>query len=326
MEKPALMRVTPGAPDSSYLVMKITGTPGIIGSRMPFGRDPLSNEDVATIVEWINSLTEEEIMAVKPQKPDPLLPFKGWKVVNLPTTRMVDKGNFLFLISHRFVPAVKTGYETFWGLDGSGVIFLNLGYAISNKFFVNLGRSNAEDNVELDVKYKLKNQYPGDKVPFDLAAQGAVNWITETPPGESAFSGELFKFSMQAILSNEIREEIALLVVPGILFNPYPEKEGEDPLVTIGLGARAHIWKSISVIGEWVPIISGYQLSSTFGELNRFDSWGGGLELNVGGHVFQIIIANSLGLTTDAYMRGGGLDPSQDGIRLGFNIYRPLTF
>lgn len=56
-EAPAVMRVEPGAPDKSYLVMKLEGTHldhGGSGSRMPFGGFPLDNGDVAKIRTWIS--------------------------------------------------------------------------------------------------------------------------------------------------------------------------------------------------------------------------------------------------------------------------------
>ena len=137
-EKPLLMRIKPGEPDSSYLIQKIVGAPGIIGSRMPFGRDPLTSDEVAAIVEWITSLKEVDQARLAEKTPDPIVPLNGWKVVNTPTSRMVDKGNWLFLISHRFFPPINDGYDAFWGLDGSGIIFLNMGYAITNKLFMNL--------------------------------------------------------------------------------------------------------------------------------------------------------------------------------------------
>lgn len=325
-EMPSMMRVKPGDPDNSYLIKKVLGRPDIIGSRMPFGRDVLTDEEIATLVEWVKSIKTVDEARLQAKTNDPVIPFFSWKVINIPTSRMVDKGDWLFLISHRFFPKLSTGYDTFYGLDGSGIIFLNMGYAITNRLFVNLGRSNVEDNVEFDVKYSLKHQYEGDRLPLAATLQGSVNWITEKKPGKDRLRSEAFKFALQAILSSQLREGVSVDVVPGVLFNADPEKDGEDPLITIGLGGRVHVWRSISLIGEWVPIVSGYTLTTTFGEFNRFDSWGGGIELSVGGHAFHIIVSNSAGLTTDQYMRGGDLDINDFDVRLGFNIFRPLQF
>ncbi|GAB4372683.1 MAG: hypothetical protein Kow0042_16120 [Calditrichia bacterium] len=326
VEKPELMRIKPGNPDSSYMVMKILGVEGIIGLPMPFGRETLTQEEISTIIEWIKGMTTVDTLRTAPPLTIPKLPFNGWKVVNLPTTRMVDKGQWLFLIGHRFFPKLKDGYDAFYGLDGSAAIFLNLGYAFTDKFYLNLGRSNLSDNVEMDIKYQLKQQLPEDKLPVALALYGAVNWLSEKQPGKDRLRSEAFKYSIQGIIAHQPAEGFGLLIAPGVLFNPNSQIEKEDPLITLGLGARTHLYKSLHLVGEWTPILTGYTPTTTFGEYNRFDSWAGGLEIFVGGHVFQIILTNSAGLTTDQYMRGGDLDIRDGDLRLGFNIFRMLQF
>ena len=55
-EAPKLVRVVPGKPDDSYLVMKLEGThieQGGNGAQMPFGAPPLPREDIARIRQWI---------------------------------------------------------------------------------------------------------------------------------------------------------------------------------------------------------------------------------------------------------------------------------
>jgi len=53
-----LVRVDPGKPESSYLIMKLDGTQlnkGGAGARMPFGADPLPAETIALIASWIKA-------------------------------------------------------------------------------------------------------------------------------------------------------------------------------------------------------------------------------------------------------------------------------
>lgn len=53
-EKPALMRIRPFLPDSSYLVKKIRGDADIRFARMPFDGPPyLSPADSSTVVNWV---------------------------------------------------------------------------------------------------------------------------------------------------------------------------------------------------------------------------------------------------------------------------------
>ncbi len=53
-ERPTLFRIEPGNADSSYLVLKIEGAPGIVGQQMPFGRSPLSQGEIDVIRQWID--------------------------------------------------------------------------------------------------------------------------------------------------------------------------------------------------------------------------------------------------------------------------------
>jgi len=51
-EVPALMRVTPGDPDNSYLVQKLEGS-AAVGAQMPFGGMPLNQALINDIRQWI---------------------------------------------------------------------------------------------------------------------------------------------------------------------------------------------------------------------------------------------------------------------------------
>ncbi|MFZ0389166.1 MAG: hypothetical protein WAN36_01820, partial [Calditrichia bacterium] len=53
---PSFMRIRPGDPDNSYLVLKIEGDQQIQGERMPRGRSPLPQEQIDIIRQWIANL------------------------------------------------------------------------------------------------------------------------------------------------------------------------------------------------------------------------------------------------------------------------------
>ena len=51
---PGLPRVDPiGDPDNSYLIWKLEGRPGIVGSPMPLGAPMLSPDQINDIADWI---------------------------------------------------------------------------------------------------------------------------------------------------------------------------------------------------------------------------------------------------------------------------------
>lgn len=328
-ERPDLMRVHPGKPDSSYLVHKIENRSSITGAQMPLVGS-LSEEEISAIKEWIRRLDETDETQSTSTKAAVRYPFDGWRLLNLPTTRALDRGSSLFLISHRFNPTVNQGYDALFGLDGSSIIYLGFGHALTDDLLLTLGRSNASDDVELGTHYQVAQQGGERQWPLGLSVHGALNWISEAPPaGERRVRGDAFKFTGQVSFARAIGDRFGVLVVPGVLVNPSVDTDGEDVLLTLGVGGRATLYRNVSVFAEWVPILSGYVRTRTFGNFNRFDSWGGGVEISTGGHVFQIVVSNSVGVATDQYLRGGDLDVRnffEGDFRLGFNIFRVLNF
>jgi hypothetical protein len=55
VEVPALQGVTPGNPSDSYLIGKLEGGPGIVGSRMPLVGAPLDQATIDTIRLWVTN-------------------------------------------------------------------------------------------------------------------------------------------------------------------------------------------------------------------------------------------------------------------------------
>jgi hypothetical protein len=52
-QQPTKDRIEPNDPESSYLYLKIVGDPSISGSRMPRGGQPLSQEFMDLVRDWI---------------------------------------------------------------------------------------------------------------------------------------------------------------------------------------------------------------------------------------------------------------------------------
>lgn len=253
------------------------------------------------------------------------MPFSGWKVINLPTGRTLDAGNWLFLIGHRFNRPVNVGYSGFYGLDSGATMYLSLGYAFTDRLLATLARSDREDNVELETRYGIVDEAHPDW-PVGVAVQGTVNWITQERGGESRWRSEALKWTGQVSLTHTVAERLGLALVPGLTVNPEETRTGEATLVTLGLGARWRVQEKVAIVGEWTPILA--RSDRTVTDATRYDTWGAGIEFTTEGHVFQIVVSNNPGLTADQYLGGGDLSGNVfDGeFRLGFNIFRILDF
>jgi hypothetical protein len=55
VEQPTLKRVKPGDPDNSYVVLKLQGTAGISGARMPFGGPYLDPATIDQVRAWVSA-------------------------------------------------------------------------------------------------------------------------------------------------------------------------------------------------------------------------------------------------------------------------------
>jgi mono/diheme cytochrome c family protein len=53
IEEPALKRIAPGDPDNSYLILKIQGSPGIVGVQMPASGGPLTQAQIDEVRAWV---------------------------------------------------------------------------------------------------------------------------------------------------------------------------------------------------------------------------------------------------------------------------------
>jgi hypothetical protein len=55
VEEPSFLRVNPGNPDASYMVLKIENASGIEGGQMPLNEMPLPQATIAAIRQWISN-------------------------------------------------------------------------------------------------------------------------------------------------------------------------------------------------------------------------------------------------------------------------------
>ena len=97
--------------------------------------------------------------------------FKGLKVINFESTKLVAKGGFNFIVSHRF-GTVKNGFENLFGLD-EAVTHLNFVYGISDNFNVVLLEALIKRFMRLVLSLDCLNKQEG-KMPFTVVGYTSV--------------------------------------------------------------------------------------------------------------------------------------------------------
>jgi hypothetical protein len=86
VERPNLLRVAAGDPNSSYLIHKLEGGPNIIGERMPAGLPALPQADINVIRQWITDGAQPSSAVSGPLRVTSLSPTPTSTVLALPTS------------------------------------------------------------------------------------------------------------------------------------------------------------------------------------------------------------------------------------------------
>jgi hypothetical protein len=85
VERPSILRVAPGNPNSSFLIQKLEGTAGV-GERMPAGLPALPQADIDIIRQWITDGAQPSSSAAGPIRVTSLSPAPGSTVLALPAS------------------------------------------------------------------------------------------------------------------------------------------------------------------------------------------------------------------------------------------------
>jgi hypothetical protein len=316
-EKPELKIIDAAAPEKSYLLMKIRGDKEIDGRRMPLNGAPLKETEFKAFQDWIMSLkdrTEDgpRQPAGESQKKNFLKPaFWGTRLINLSTPQPIEKGRFLFRISHRFSEPIGSGYRSFYGLDSASIILLGFGYGLSDDLGISIGRTNADQEMEAGFHWRMLGQNGPAGMPFSASLYAGAGLVTRSRSDRSLFSSGNISLNLQLSLSYQFSDHFSLMLVPCYSTNTTHGDPSNRGTFSLGFGGRWMVLDDISLIAEYMPAISGNKAPA--------NGWGFGLEKKIGGHVFQVFVLNSMGLVADQFVPGGDL---KSDVRLGFNIFR----
>lgn len=239
--------------------------------------------------------------------------FRSTQVVNLPSAETLQKSNLEFEISHRFIPDIKSGSKELWGFDGPVNMRLALGYAFTDKLLLTLGRSNAEDNVDLWVKWKSL-ELNNDLLPTVFALRAGTALNTDSP--ENARDNTT-QFYGQLIINSMLQDVFGIGIVPSYLYNSYLFSDEAQYSFTMGLYLQYYASDLLGFMFEWNPTVTGFR--------KRTNPVSFGFELNTGGHFFKIVLTNSTDLNPSQFLSGASQSFNSGEWHIGFNITRLLN-
>ncbi len=280
---------------------------------------------VSSIVLWAQDDLMKELEAS--QKPETIYigqTFKGTRIVNGQSVETKPKGALEFIFSHRF-GKINEGAYTLWGLD-QAYVRLGFEYGLTDRLGVGIGRSSTDKTYDGFLRYKVARQSTGARnFPVTITAMGTTN--IKTSPNEEenpliTFEDRL-SYVAQVMIARKFTPNFSVQLTPVFVHRNTVNQDYENnDDFSLGLGARYKITKSMALCGEYYYRLNPMDNTKIPDLYKHYNSIGAGLDIETGGHVFQVLISNSQGMIDRAVIAETDGNVKKGDIRLGFNISR----
>jgi hypothetical protein len=248
--------------------------------------------------------------------------FFSTRILNGQSVQMMPKGGLDFRVHHRF-DNFNTGYNSFWGIDGSNS-YLSLEYGVTNNLMLGFGRQN---NAFFNgyAKYAILKQCKGAKnMPVSVVwvttvGADAYNYENDSLRNEN-FNGRL-NYTHQILVARMFSPKLSLQLMPTYVHrNMVLTKKDKNDLFAIGVGGRFKITNTFSVNAEYYYVYGNKDLETKY-----YDPISVGVDIQVSGHVFQIMVTNTKNMIEHSMLGETTGDISNGDLRLGFNISQVFT-
>ena len=246
-------------------------------------------------------------------------------VVNVPTTMPLKRHKSYFKITHRFARDLRRGSlgqlaEDAFSLDNGAIIGLEYRFALTSSLQAGIHRSILGKTIHTFARWDARRQ--GDASPVGLSVNASIegqnNLHRDPQPGVSAtisrMHGNWLALYAAPTYVHNAHTETLRLAHGGHSQSGNPDDtvpgENSSDTAFIGLGLRARIRETVSMVAEVSPRIAGYRPDRA--------AWNIGIEKLTRGHVLQLNFGNNFDSTPGMVARGG----SPHDIYMGFNMSR----
>jgi hypothetical protein len=245
--------------------------------------------------------------------------FKGTRLVNGHTVETKPHGTLEFIFAHRF-GAVNGGLYEMFGLDDA-YVRLGLDYGVTDNMSISIGRNSVDKTMDGYIKYKLIRQSKGSKnFPVTITALGGAGY-RNTPKKDAVPDGfenvDRLAYVGQLLIARKFTTNFSFQLMPTFIHKNAVDQTLEDnDQIALGAGGRLKLTKSVALTCEYYYRFDVLEVNPYFNTL------GLGIDIETGGHVFQLILTNTRGLTERAFITETEGDFGDGDIHLGFNVTR----
>lgn len=264
--------------------------------------------------------------------------FKDRRVINTHSLETLPKRKLDFRIGHRFgdIAGDNGGYETLFGLDNAQDILIGAEYGISDNINIGAFRTKGAGTMpdgtaglrqlySALLKWRVVRQQRGGGSPLTVTLVGitSISGQKKTEGNESAISSfpkfaNRFAYNAQVIIGRKFSPGFSFQVIPGYTYRnlvPFGDVNG---IFSIGAATRIQLSKVFGIIADATFPLTGDRTSDN----GFYPPIGIGLEIDTGGHVFQINFTNAKGIMETDYIPYTTSSWGKGEFRLGFTISR----
>jgi len=254
----------------------------------------------------------------KPRKEYVSNAFKSSRVIMSHSMEMLRPGVLDFRILHRF-GNVNQGISEFFGLDDA-TIRLGLDYGISSNLTIGIGRGSLKKEVDGFIKWRVIQQATGpNSLPFSLVAVGGATLIGApwSDPARTNYFSSRIGYYGQAVVGSKFNDNLTLQLMPTFLHRNFVETTADpNDLFAAGMGGRIKLSKRVSLNVDYYYVLNQNESRDLHNPLSL------GLDIETGGHVFQLHFTNAVGMNERAFLTETVNDWAKGDIQFGFNISR----
>ncbi len=243
--------------------------------------------------------------------------FKSIRIINAHSMEFLAPQNMDFRILHRF-GLMSNGTNNLFGLDEASMR-IGFDFGITRNFQLGFGRSTFKKELDGYCKVAIVRQTIGSKS-FPATIALVVGTTINTLPFSSTAAHTNFTarlaYYVQTIVGRKLNENFTLQVTPTFVHSNVVDITKQNDVFATGFGGRAKLTKRTSLTWDYFYLFNGRTDKINYHPLSL------GVDIETGGHVFQLHISNAVGMNERAFITETTDNFSKGEIRFGFNLSR----
>jgi len=259
------------------------------------------------------AITDKEITTFETAKV--FATFKSTKVILSHSVDMLRKSQLDVRILHRF-GYVNKGIKELFGLDEASM-HLGFNYGLTDNISLGIGRSTYRKELDGFIKWRILQQTSGQKtMPLSLVlVAGSTVWTEKSFATPKPSAADRFSYYLQVIAARKFSNKFSGQISQVFVHSNAPLNGEARNITAPGIGLKYKISRRTSLTLDYQHILKGLSSISHY-------PLGVGIDLETGGHIFQLHFSNATGMNERAFLYETYGRFFNGDIRFGFNLSR----